>query len=61
MDKIITAKEAADILNLSRERISQLLKARKIGTREGGIEYDKVIHYRDNRKNGRPEGTYKKP
>lgn len=61
MTKIITASEAAEILNLSRQRISQLLKTGRIGTRDTGIEYDKVIQYRDSRTNGRPEGTYKKP
>ena len=60
MTTIITAVEAADILGVSRQCISQLLKAGLIGTPENGIELDLVIRYKYERnKPGRPVGTYK--
>lgn len=58
--KIISSAEAAKILGVSRSRVSQLLKNGKIGMAETGIEYNKVVMYRETRKNGRPLGSYKK-
>ena len=59
-NRIITTKEAKEILGISRARISILLKQGRIGTREKGIEYKKVLEYKKNRKTGRPLGSYKK-
>jgi hypothetical protein len=61
MTTIITAVEAADILGVSRQRVSQLLKQGIIGSPETGIELDMVTRYKYGRnKPGRPVGTYKK-
>lgn len=57
-NKIITTKEAAEILGVTRSRVSILLKNGRIGTREKGISYDLVMQYKKNRKHGRPEGIY---
>jgi len=53
-DKIITAREAAEILGVRRQHISRLVKAGKITLTEGS-----VIAYRDSPKNkgGRPPGV----
>ena len=59
-NKIITSIEAQKILGISRARISLLLSQGRIGTREKGIEYKKVIEYLESRKTGRPLGSYKK-
>lgn len=59
-NRIITSIEAQKILGISRSRISVLLKQGRIGTRQKGIEYKKVIEYLENRKVGRPLGSYKK-
>ena len=59
-DRIISRKEAMEILSLSSARVSQLLGQGRIGTREMGISYAKTIAFRDARKPGRPEGSYKK-
>jgi len=59
-NRIITSIEAQKILGISRSRISLLLSQGRIGTREKGIEYDKVIEYSESRKVGRPLGSYKK-
>lgn len=59
MDKIITAREAAEILGVSRARVYALLTAGRIGDKVNGISYEKTIKQRDSRKQGRPEGSYK--
>ena len=59
-NKIITSIEAQKILGISRSRISLLLKQSRIGTRDTGIQYKKVIEYLESRKPGRPLGSYKK-
>lgn len=59
-NRIITSIEAGKILGISRSRISVLLSQGRIGTREKGIEYQKVLEYLENRKAGRPLGSYKK-
>lgn len=59
-NKIITSLEAQKILGISRSRISILLKQGRIGTREKGISYLKVLEYKKKRKVGRPLGSYKK-
>lgn len=58
--RIITTIEAQKILGISRSRISLLLSQGRIGTREKGIEREKVIEYLESRKPGRPLGSYKK-
>lgn len=57
---IISVKEAQEILKVSRQRISLLLKDKRIGNREEGIDLEKVILYKYSRKTGRPVGSYKK-
>lgn len=59
-DKIISAQTAAEILNVSTTRIYTLLKDGRIGNRKSGIVYDKVVDYKNNRKVGRPIGSYKR-
>lgn len=59
MSKIITAQEAAEILQVSRQRISQLLKAGKLISASGGITYNSVIEQKGKSKKGRPLGSFK--
>lgn len=59
-DKVISAQAAAEILNVSTARVYTLLKEGRIGNRKIGILYDKVIDYKNNRKAGRPIGSYKR-
>lgn len=57
---VISAQQASTILGVSTARIYTLLKEGRIGSRESGISYDKVMDYKNNRKAGRPIGSYKK-
>lgn len=56
---IITVKQAAKILNVSPQRISVLLRSGRIGDPAVGIDYDAVKKYAENRRVGRPTGSYK--
>jgi len=58
--KTLTARETAEILGVSLQRVYKLLGQGRIGTRKTGIQLEKVFEYKITRKNGRPQGSYKK-
>jgi len=56
----LSVKDAAELLELSRNRIYQLIKEGKIQLFNGRPTYHSVVNYRTSRrKAGRPEGTFK--
>lgn len=60
MNKIITSKEAGEILNCGRANISYLIKHGKLTIRDGGITLDSVEYHKAHKsKGGRPLGSYK--
>ena len=59
--RYITAEDAAQILGVTRQRISQLVAKGKLSTRRNkGIDINSVLDHRDSRKNGRPFNSFMK-
>ncbi|NLF49342.1 MAG: helix-turn-helix domain-containing protein [Acholeplasmataceae bacterium] len=56
----MSAKDAAEYLGVSRQRVSQLIKVGKLKVIGNAIDYNSVVEYLSTRRNGRPLGSFKK-
>lgn len=55
----MTLKQASSILKISYQRVSQLRKVGRLVPSEDGVTDESVEFFKNNRKNGRPLGSYK--
>lgn len=55
----MTLKQASSILKISYQRVSQLRKVGRLVPSEDGVTDESVELFKNNRKNGRPLGSYK--
>jgi len=57
MNKLLTAAEAAQILEVSKSRVYSLVKSGRLEVKDGYITHDSVIKQKENRRIGRPIGS----
>lgn len=57
MNNLLTAAEAAQILEVSKSRVYSLVKSGRLKVKDGYITHDSVIKQKENRRIGRPIGS----